>query len=211
MKKNRKRIKREAKTRKINFLMHFTRQENLESILVEGLIPRAEIEADELPATFNDDVRLDGCPSATSLSIVHPNYKMFYRYRKTFTDAKWAVLGIHASVLWKYKCGFCSENAASNHVTAIPIEQRSQVEAFRGMFDEIDGRPSRKELAIPDGCPTNPQAEVLVFGRIKPKFIAGVAFRDKADADDWGKRYPAYEIGRMTGLFAARKDYAHWK
>ena len=79
------------------------------------------------------------------------------------------------------------------------------------MYDEYPGKPARKVLGIGDSQPTNPQAEVLVFDRIEPELIGGVAFATQSTMDS----HKAYAKGRpvklFPGLFNPRVDYPHWK
>ena len=83
-------------------------------------------------------------------------------------------------MLWEKDCAFCVSNAASNEVTCIPISYRKGLAAFNKLFEEIDGKPTRAELGISVYCPTNPQAEILVFDCIEPKYIIGAITQNKA-------------------------------
>ena len=53
--------------RGINSLIHFTRAENLPSIMEYGICPRAELYEEE--AVFNDEYRYDDCENAVCTSI----------------------------------------------------------------------------------------------------------------------------------------------
>ena len=64
-------------TRVIDRLCHFTQLSNLESILENGLLTRAQIEEQGLNANINDHHRQDGNLNATCCSISVPNYRMF--------------------------------------------------------------------------------------------------------------------------------------
>ena len=89
-----------VKKRGVSFVWHFTRIENLESILQEGLVPRAYLEAKQANIVFNDQYRLDGHSDANCLSLGHPNYKMFYSLRKANADQKWVVVAVKSEILW---------------------------------------------------------------------------------------------------------------
>lgn len=78
-------IERIVTERNIRWLVHFTRIENLESILENGLLPRNNFEGLDVQPLTNDAFRLDGFLEATSLSIESPNYRMFWKCR---CDAK---------------------------------------------------------------------------------------------------------------------------
>lgn len=100
--------------RQIQYLCHFTRLENLESILTHGLIPRADLYNAEfnpnpsLPihSIFNDRHRIDGKPNANCLSISFPNSSMFYGLRCSNDTAQWAVIVLSARILIDKKCAF---------------------------------------------------------------------------------------------------------
>lgn len=148
----------------INFVWHFTRLSNLPGILANGLINRVQLTFSGMPWEFNDQHRIDGQQDSICCSIAHPNYKMFYRLRQENPETEWVVIGLKPSVLWEKDCAFCVSNAASNEVTAIPIQNRKGPAAFNRLFEEFPGKPTRAELGISNDCPTNPQAH-------KPKFL----------------------------------------
>lgn len=203
-------MKDAVKKRKINYVWHFTRLSNIESILRYGLISRQDLEDSGMQAEFNDDYRYDLQKNAICCSIGHPNYKMFYSLRQNIPDAKWVVLGLKPKVLWEKDCAFCVSNAASNEVTCIPISHRKGLPAFNKLFEEIDGKPKRSELGIPDSCPTNPQAEILILERIKPEYIIGAITQNKATETELKSKYKNYDFKYHRALFSARKDYQNW-
>ncbi|SRR6266571_2621243 len=200
-----------AKSRKIGVLVHFTRVENLGGILAHGLLPRTEFHAYGVAPLLTDEMRLDSCLEASSLSIGFPNYKMFFYCQKNIPDANWVVVVYKASILWEKKCAFCTENAAKGSVTAIPVADRMTPRAFEAMFAEAEGKPNRKQLGLDNGLPTNPQAEVLVFERIEPAYVIGVAFKEQVLVDEHRVHFPGVPMKRLPGLFAPRVDYLHWK
>ncbi|RBQ29813.1 DarT ssDNA thymidine ADP-ribosyltransferase family protein [Aliarcobacter vitoriensis] len=197
--------------RGIEYIIHFTRIENLDSILSSGLIPRDELERTGTNSIFNDEHRYDNCKNALCCSIGHPNYKMFYSLRMNNPGTEWCVIGIKKDVLWNKDCAFCVENAASNSVTSIPINQRRGLQAFIKLFDEIENKPPRNVLAIPDNCPTNPQAEILVFDTIEVDNIMGVVFQSQERANEYTKRYNKTNFFHYyKAFFYGRKDHEHW-
>lgn len=54
-------------------------------------------------------------------------------------------------------------------------------DAFLELFDDREGYPKREDLHINDWYPTNPQAEVLVFGTISTDYISAVYFENHED------------------------------
>jgi len=154
-------MKQAVEKKGIKNVLHFTRWENLSSILREGLIPRQSLETWASRFVFNDQVRVDYQKNANCLSIGHPNYKMFYGLRCADPSTQWVVITFKENVLWEKNCAFCVENAASSKVSSIPIEERKGIGAFEAMFAPSAGARARVQLGIPNHFPTNPQAEVL--------------------------------------------------
>jgi len=157
-------------------------------------------------------LRLDGFQNATSLSIAFPNYKMFYPLRCDNSNEDWAVLGIHADVLYECECAFCKENAASNYETSIPIEEKKGLDALKNLFEDYPPPRSRIFLGIDDNMTTNPQSEVLVFGKIGIDKIFGVAFIN----EEIKRRYidiipEGVDVIVNRALFAGRHDYEFWR
>jgi len=204
-------IKKIATHRKIGVLVHFTRTENLEGILTHGLLPRTAFDRNGLNPLLTDQMRLDSCLDASSLSIGFPNYKMFYACRMNTPGAKWAVIVYRPSILWEKRCAFCTENAAKASVAAIRIDDRMTPQAFEALFSEVEGKPTRNALRLDAGSPTNPQAEVLVFEAIEPSYIIGIGFDEQPLVDEYKTRFPLVAMRRHSGLFGPRVDYIHWK
>lgn len=203
-------MQNEVKSRNIDYLWHFTKIENLDSILKNGLIPRATLEAMNAKVAYNDQYRLDGQKGANCLSLGHPNYKMFYSLRSQDPKQEWVVLAIKPEVLWIKDCAFCYENAASANVTSIPLPQRKGLQAFRAMFANAAGKPQRSVIKLPDDCPTNPQAEILAFDTIEPKYIEGAVTQTKAIELTLKAQHPNFEFLYHRAHFSARLDYEHW-
>ena len=206
-----KKIQSICRERGITTLCHFTRVQNLESIFQRGLLTRTVLEM--LPSrqqpVYNDDPRLDGHENSISLSIEHPNYKMFYYLRGKTAHNSWAVLSLKAIILWELDCGFCKENAASFRVSDISLPELRQPQALRAMFEDYEGI-RRQNLGIPDHFPTHPQAEVLVFDAISPEFITAVSFYDGHSQSKWLPRTSGVHSDVGT-YFGPRQDYMHWQ
>ena len=177
---------------KIPFLVHFTRVENLPSIMKYGLYPISRIPEIGVVPKITDEQRLDGHLDGISLSIAFPNYKMFFKYRER-EKGEWVILVIHPQTLWLKRCAFCKHNAADSRIISQPIKQLMTLQAFSNMYEEIEGIPSRKEQMLKSFDPTDSQAEVLVFDIINPNLIIGAAFQDTTN------------IGKYRHLFGNRK------
>jgi len=204
-------MKNAVKSREIEVVWHFTRLSNLDSILTHGLKSINELEQLELPTEVNDQYRFDGQTKAICCSIEHPNYKMFYRLRQENPEIDWVTIAIKPSILWKKDCAFCIENAASSNVASIPIELRKGVDAFNKLYEDIEDKPTRKEMRLHSSYPTNPQAELLVFDNIKPKHFMGVVTNQKAIANALQEKHEGLKVLLHNGPFSARADYEHWR
>ncbi|EOU1352854.1 DarT ssDNA thymidine ADP-ribosyltransferase family protein [Pseudomonas aeruginosa] len=194
--------------REIKCLLHFTRQSNLESILQRGLVTRNTLVL-EGHNNFNDQYRLDGT-DAVCLSIGFPNYKMFFGLRQANQGEDWVVLAIHPAALWTLPCAFCTTNAASASVTAIPLEQRRDLAALQLMYEDW-GEKTRAMLGIQNQYPTNPQAEVLMLNGVPREYIFGVIVLNQAKQQELKAKYPNLDVRALAGYFRYRSDYAHWK
>lgn len=214
-------IKNIIEARRIQFLTHFTRIENLPGILKFGVLPRAQlgtIRNAGLQAVVTDEERFDLCTEATSLSISFPNYLMFYRHRQDMKEAAWAVLKFNPAILWEKDCAFCVENAASSEARKTSFKARSDPEALARLFQDYHNSQrfvERRTLNLPTHFPTNPQAEVLVFGNIELQWLLQVCFeypehlkKSCFGGDHSGCRVPLV-IDR--NLYRPRKDYQFWK
>ncbi|MGN7437588.1 MAG: DarT ssDNA thymidine ADP-ribosyltransferase family protein [Alcanivorax sp.] len=197
--------------REIKTILHFTRLSNLDSILSEGIVSRAILESRSQVPTFNDQYRIDGHREAICCSISFPNYKMLWGLRQQNPNEEWVILALKKEILWEKDCAFCIENAASNNVTNISIEDRKGLNAFNQMFEEIDGKPDRNTLGIPDKYPTNPQAEVLVFDTIETDYILGVFCQSQTRANILKQQYTDFHFKVGRSAFRARTDYRHWQ
>ncbi|MEI7841303.1 MAG: DarT ssDNA thymidine ADP-ribosyltransferase family protein [Methylococcaceae bacterium] len=200
-----------VKNRGIRVAFHFTRLENLDSILESGIVPRQTLKTNSKNFSYNDESRFDNHTDASCFSLGHPNYKMFYKLRRMHPEQEWIVIGCRPEILWIKNCAFCVENAASDSVRFIPIEQRKGTAAFEKMFfsDEIH---SREELKLSNDYPTNPQAEVLVFDVVERSHIFFVCCQSKYMAGVLKEKYPDIDFFvHHEPFFSARTDHLHWK
>ena len=197
-------IRAEVERRGIPHLVHFTRCENLASILRHGLLSVTDCHAQGIQAVRNDMMRLDGKPEGTSLSITFPNYKMFYKYRQFDPAADWVVLLLSVRILWEKECGFFKNNAADARIRMLSREKLETVQALRDLFESTDA-PRQKWLRPYD--PTDPQAEIMVYNVIEPNLIETVAFERKDVAEKWKRVVGGVDTiyaGRGKGLFGSR-------
>lgn len=200
-------IKDILKQRNIEFLCHFTRLENLESILTYGLIPRAYLYNEEfnhnlnlsIDGIFNDEHRYDGKPEATCLSISFPNSSMFYRLRCSNNNVKWAVVVLSAQVLIDKNCAFYPTNAANSSLSSKPVVDFQGGTALNRLFE--GDNVSRQYLLDKD--PTDVQAEVLVFDKIEPRYIRGAVLKRIEDIKKFQSLFP-------NSIFVKYEGWGYW-
>ncbi len=195
--------------RAIEKLVHFTRAENLASILERGILSREALSG--TPFLHNDEVRVDGYPEVSCISIEFPNYRMFSRYKFTNREANWAVITMSSRVLLEKPCLFYPSNAASYTSRQLAQESLVAFEGLQRMFGDQEGL--RKKLELPNGSPTDPQAEILVFDAIEREFFEEIhVLRRDPMVDQVGKQLPRAVPIRIGGaMFAPRSDYKHWQ
>lgn len=194
--------------RNIRHLMHFTRTENLRSILCNGLIPREYLYGSG--AVFNDLYRYDRCENAVCTTIEFPNYRMFFSLRQNDPDSAWAVLQISADILMEFDCAFCQTNAGSEASYTTPLEDRMGAVALASLYAPV-ARGVKRSPFIPPAYPTDPQAEVLVFGTIPPAYIQAVYFHDLETLRLFGDLQGAVPLTINRGLFSYRTDFKQWQ
>lgn len=213
-----KQIKQIIDDRHIKHLIHFTRLENLSSILKYGLVPISLQEKYGIKSIRNDISRLEGREYCTSCSVEFPNYQMFYKYEKNNPDSKWVVLVLDVNILLvdNRVIYFSYTNAARAHQKHNRIYHRFQShKEFENMFAQ-NFKFSREEQLLPDSMPTDPQAEILIKDIIDPHFIERICFNNQNDLS----RYLTHrgiideETKKRTCVdptfFKPRIDYHFW-
>jgi len=197
--------------RDIKILLHFTRLENLDSILRRGIVPRSLLKDKKITALVNDEYRFDGYPDASCLSISFPNYRMFYALRKKDEETSWAVIALRPSILWTYDCAFCADNAASIDISAIDLETRKGAAAFEKLFEDFPNKPTRKTINLIPKYPTCPQAEVLVFGPIKTEDIIGAYLPNSNLVEKYKDQFGnKYDFKYLPKIYSYRSDWNIW-
>lgn len=201
-----------VRDRKIPFLTHFTRLENLASTMQHGLLPRADVTRHAADAITNDGLRLDGRQEYNCLSVSFPNSLMFYRFRKDNVGSEWVVLLLPPVLLGRSGALFCKHNAADSRISSTDACALSTPAALAAMFDEIPNHQSRADQRLKDKDPTDVQAEILLPGRIEPEMIKAVVFPSKATRDAnlgiIGDRTPY--VSDQRGMYATREYFRRW-
>lgn len=211
-------IKQILENRNINNLYHFTKGENLKSILKYGLMSVNNLNDDNISFKCTDEDRNDKKLNYISSSISFPNYKYFFPTRCNSTNKLgWVVLEIDSNILCDKECIYCCENAATNNVTYIKDTEKKGSDALEKLFDDFD-EIKRVDLKIDKNMPTNPQAEVLIPNKIDLKYIKGIYFEnltvkkyffDELDSDIIISDNKI-KIDVKSELFKYRNDYTHW-
>lgn len=179
-------IKNIIKQRKIQNLIHFTKIENLESILTKGLLSRKFLDSNKIKYAFNDNERWDNKISAICLSIEFPNEFLLKKFKEEYINSKWVIILLDIELL-NNSCNkyFCNKNAGGAS-SWLDSDCSQTFQAFENMFnDKINSRsPARsKQLYIKEYLPTDVQAEILIEDNIQPKFIKKLIFETQNDLE----------------------------
>lgn len=200
-------LARAVQKRGVPYLTHFTEVSNLPSIFQKGIHSRGALDQSGQAFSFNDQLRLDGRRMGISLSVGFPNYKMFYKYRIQDVQKKWAVIRVDPSVLWENDCLFFPNNAADGKMINITDNVLKGEEAFELMYIETVGKVTRDKKLLKPYDPTDPQAEVMVFGDIPLSKVIDVVFEDAGLMVNFATRFPHVNMVYGPELFGSR-DYA---
>lgn len=187
----RKNFERALADRRINNLVHFTRLENLRSILEYGLVSRNKQDSLNIKSVCNDIERFDYRLDATSCSVTFPNDKIFRRFREAFPNNKWAIVVIDAEIILSKEvvCEFCLTNAANRIMRS---KSGFKFQHFQNMFsneviiEKLDGSSyTCVRQQMPDNFTTDVQAEILISGNIGKQYIKKVSFDTLATKNKW--------------------------
>lgn len=166
-------VKKVIKDRKITKLIHFTTEQNLQSIIKNGILSRDDLNLQGIDFMINDHQRLEGKTDAICLSVQQPNLHLLKECMIRYPDVKYMIIEIDPAILYEIienneqvKRIYCDYNAASRYT------QTSQNNLSIMFKDKIKKRHivhdrNNKEANIP----TSDQAEILFFGKIPSKYI----------------------------------------
>ena len=185
-----KMIKEVIESNKVKYLVHFTRIENLSSILENGILSIKELNIRGLEYFNNDFGRYDGRRDCSCFSVEFPNDSLLKAFRKNQNDGKWVILLVDVDVLIfkKSKKYFCMHNAASKGISSqIKYGQLCSAEDFEKMFSahieysKRDGNYSLDRVVDKSYLATSNQAEILIEGIIEREYIRGIITATKND------------------------------
>jgi ssDNA thymidine ADP-ribosyltransferase, DarT len=198
-------LSRAVEDREITRLCHLTPTRNLVHIATgKGLAAVKDLTADERAVfTAQDLHRFDRHPGHLSCSIEYPN-AWYLRRKKTqlgeaanFRD--WVVLGIKPDCLLREDTLFSAGNAAAGGGAGL----QSGIEGFAALFADTvtdgAGRTFRREQNHLRACPTNEQAEVMVYAGVPLEEVTTIFL---ADTEQAARVYEGLkQIGAEAGRF----------
>ena len=209
--------------RKIRYCVHFTRMDNLNSILSNGLIPVSIQNKKGMDSLHNDEQRIDTHLDCTSCSVTFPNYKLFSKFSDyKFPGSTWVMIVLSTDILLSPNnvIYFCHTNAASVVPRCLDVKDLCTANSFESMFCEtktIKGEKiiNRASLQVDDCITTDPQAEILVSDIIEPEFIKGIYFQRQNHADSYFKAngldlLKKYECKIHPDFFSYEVGYMLW-
>jgi hypothetical protein len=174
-------FKTEIETRGITRLCHFTRSQKAVHILTCETGIKAVDFLEQDIYDVNDPLRLDGKRSFVNCSIQYPNHWYWKKVKdKDHIFREWVILFINPELLLLDTTEFCAVNAA----TAGGAYIRKGYQAFSELYSDplnIKSVRHRTNAMLPC-CPTDDQAEVLIYKNISRNDIIGVAVQNEAQA-----------------------------
>ena len=172
-------LNNEAKEREVSRLCHFTRADTALKILSSEDGIKAVDFLDKDVYDVNDPYRLDGRTDCVNCSIQYPNHWYWNKVKnKDPLFNEWVILLINPSILLLDTTEFCPVNAATGRGAYISKGYNS----FKELFQPIVHGRRRASTMLPC-CPTDDQAEVLVYKNISRKDIMGIAVKDEEQAE----------------------------
>lgn len=206
--------------RKIRYLVHFTRLENLCSILEHGILCRDELDRENREFYFNDLERYDRKTDCSCFSVEFPNCKMMNYYERRESD--WAVLFFDAELLLETNNYYSYHNAATGSIRW-ELNRLSRPQNFEYMFeDSLDiefsqDRPNaiiqrENQPYLKSYLPTSVQAEILIEGKISSRYIKRIIFKNEDSrrlflSHNSYRLYIGKEIEVDKTLFGPRSHY----
>ncbi len=216
-------IRNFLKKRKISYLTHFTRIENVRSILRYGILPRAVVCGNKSlsAAKVSDRGLPDAWARMVPFNLSFPDYKLFTEIEGTDLS-KCVVILIDAKVLCDYPFCFFPDHSENfiNHAPApnLVLTEGLSIKEFKALFNDLDD-VKRDALDLESYYPTSPRTELLSFFPIPPAYIAQICFTSEYKFNQWFLHNTelALNLGKKNfwacGLqyFSPRCDSSAWK
>lgn len=193
------------KNRGIMSLIHFTRVENVKSIMENGICSVNSCNKREILPFKTDDNRYDKLLDFISFSIGYPNYKMMYTKEKQYNH-KFVILIIDVDVLnlIPKDCmifSYCNAAKGGYH----------NAKGLTGVRSLFYDEQLRKDLCLSDFLTTDPQAEILINETIESKYIKKIHTNDIEVYGDILKYVDSNIVELNNKYFKPRCDWEYWK
>lgn len=172
--------------RGITRLCHFTKIKSFVHILSspDGILATNFIKTDVKEQ--NDLDRRDGNLDYVCCSIEYPNSWYWEKVKSRDGDAvfrDWIILCIDLEIVKHKKIKFCPCNAAFGNGSYI----EENISVFDELFNSVlslSGRSRTRTAKMLTCCPTDDQAEVLVYSNIPLRYIKGIVVGSESVADN---------------------------
>lgn len=185
-----KKIAEIIRNNRVKYLVHFTRLENLDSILEYGILSIQELNYMKLPYINNDFGRYDSRKDCSCFSIEFPNDILLKTFQRRQGNCSWIIFLIDVFVLISSDSEkqFCIHNAASKGISEkIKYNQLRTAEEFQNMFSErvefnkSDGDHFIERNIDKSYLATSNQAEILIEGSVDRNYIKGIITQNHSD------------------------------
>lgn len=172
--------------RGVTRLCHFTKTKSFVHILnsSDGILATSFIKSDVKEQ--NDMNRLDNNLDYVCCSIEYPNSWYWEKVKSRDNDAifrDWIILCIDLEIIKHQKIKFCPCNAASGNGRYI----REELSVFDEMYKEelsVSGKLRFRTHKMLACCPTDDQAEILIYSDIPLRYIKGIVVGSETSADN---------------------------
>ena len=220
--KKTKNIRQFIKKIKLNCLTHFTRAENLKSILQSGILPPSILSSNKAFASVqrNSVTLPPEWSGLVSLNLSFPDYKLFNQLQNHM-PSDWVILLLDPRVILDFPCYFFPGRAL-DFIEQSPLPGHflgnyQSSSDLKALFDDRED-VKRKDLDIPAFYPTDPTSEVLSFFPIAPSYITQIYFPNDYKFNQWVLHNTEFAMTQdrsrwAVGLeyFSPRSDYPYWK
>ncbi|MGB4661443.1 MAG: DarT ssDNA thymidine ADP-ribosyltransferase family protein [Mobilitalea sp.] len=188
------------KSRGVNYLVHFTNYENIESIFEYGIRSRYNMNFNGIRCKYNDDT--EGVANYISTSVEFPNYLMRYGL-EVKNGTRFSIIQIKIEVILEQEIQLYLNNANTRgeHPTCY----------YEALFSNENRSPD-----IPTCFTTNPQAEIKVKEYIPVKFFQNI-FVQNEEMQDYVQKiakkneFDVSKVRLREQFYGYRKDYKQWK
>lgn len=199
-------IRQEYQNRNITRLCHITRsQKSMHILSSEDGIMAVDF-LDESLYDANDELRLDGRKDFINCSIQYPNHWYWNKVKDKdplFRD--WVILLINPEVLSIESTEFCPVNAAKGRGAYI----NKGYATFKELFNvRVNNRVRPSQML--SCCPTDDQAEVLVYKNISRQDIIGVVVLNEEQAERESVRWEQLNIPKFDIYIAPDLFNGNW-